>query len=387
MPRRYPTPRRRPSRNSSGCPRSRSSRTAGRRSPSASGPSFPTTSKWTILSAISTPSERFLGSSDEREGRNSTLREQRQVGLAPAPEQVEVDLAGEDPPGVRERRRLRAHLLCDEDAAAAGHRGVEPDPLQVAAQLLDRVHRRDALDLDGDPLVVAVATHQVDGPDVRGPFTPDEPELVLDRLRLRRELELEVAFDAVLLEPCRLPHVVPLVAQDLDEADLEPVPGAAGTLAHDEQVARLLDDGRRRHPVQRLVAARVRMDEHRSVVLHDQQPRGLGQVGREPAGVGDLAAGDDQTHRRRTVMAASDRSRTCRGAQCSRSKPFTHSGLQAGTSAADCLRNGPIEGGSRGWLWARRSGGNSSTGSSRKLDEISEPTRARSRCWACWDTP
>ena len=107
------------------------------------------------------------------------------------------------------------------------HCGVEPDPFQVAAQLLDRVHRRDSLDLHGDPLVVAVAAHQVDGADVRGPLPPDEPKLVLDRVRLRRELELEIALDAVLLEAGRLPHVVALVDQDLCETNLEPILGAA----------------------------------------------------------------------------------------------------------------------------------------------------------------
>ena len=51
--------------------------------------------------------------------------------------------------------RLRLDLLRGEHAAAVAHRGVEPDPLEVAAELLDRVDRADALDLDRDPAVGA----------------------------------------------------------------------------------------------------------------------------------------------------------------------------------------------------------------------------------------
>ena len=38
------------------------------------------------------------------------------------------------------------------------------------------------------------------------------------------------------------------------------------------------------------------MDQDRAVVLDHDDPRGQGQVGREPPGVVDLAAGDDETH-------------------------------------------------------------------------------------------
>ena len=48
------------------------------------------------------------------------------------------------------------------------------------------------------------------------------------------------------------------------------------------------------------------MDEHRAVGLEDEQPDRLRQVGGETAGVGDLAAGDDETHGRWTVAASPD---------------------------------------------------------------------------------
>ena len=38
------------------------------------------------------------------------------------------------------------------------------------------------------------------------------------------------------------------------------------------------------------------MNEHRAVSLDDQQPQRHGKVCGQPAGVVDLAAGNDQTH-------------------------------------------------------------------------------------------
>ena len=70
------------------------------------------------------------------------------------------------------------------------------------------------------------------------------------------------------------------VAQDLGDADLEPVLGLARALAHDEDAVVLLDHGRRRHPVQRLdlVAVTVGPDHDRAVGLEHQQAGRLGQV-------------------------------------------------------------------------------------------------------------
>src|SRR5947207_3383115 len=81
------------------------------------------------------------------------------------------------------------------------------------------------------------------------------------------ELLLQVALDAVLLEAGRLAHLVRDVAQHLDQADLEPVFGLPGALPDDDRVTVLLERGRRRHPVEGLVAPRIGVDEHRAVVL------------------------------------------------------------------------------------------------------------------------
>ena len=94
------------------------------------------------------------------------------------------------------------------------------------------------------------------------------------------------------------------------QRDLELV--LALDLAHDDRVAVLDHRGRRRHPVQRLVAAGVGVDEDRAVRLEHDQPQRLGQVGGQAAGVLDGAAGDDQTHRSGHPRPGSGRPEGCR---------------------------------------------------------------------------
>jgi hypothetical protein len=93
----------------------------------------------------------------------------------------------------------------------------------------------------------------------------------------------------------------------LEQAHLEPVLGLAGALADEDDTVALLHDRGRSHPVQRLVAAGVVVHEEGAVVLEHEQARRLRQDGRQPAGVGDLAAGDEEAHGERTVLSDSDR--------------------------------------------------------------------------------
>src|SRR5438309_209809 len=77
---------------------------------------------------------------------------------------------------LRKHARLGLDRLRCEHAPAAAQGGIAANALEVAAELFNRLDRADALDLDGHPCVVAIAAHQVDGPDVGGPFPPHQPE-------------------------------------------------------------------------------------------------------------------------------------------------------------------------------------------------------------------
>ena len=216
----------------------------------------------------------------------------------------------------------------------SAERRVEPDPLEVARELLDRVDRADALDLHRDPAVVVVAAHQVDRPDVRRPLAPHEPEALAAPAGRGGERLLQVGLDAVLLQARVALHVVRGVGDHLGEPDLEPV--VALELAHDDQALRLLDHRRRRHPVQRLVPAGVGVHEHRAVGLDHQQPQRLGQMGGQAAGVVDGAAGDDQAHRGK-VLSPSCRTATARphcASESSAARRATRCGTRRTTTSA-----------------------------------------------------
>jgi hypothetical protein len=78
---------------------------------------------------------------------------------------------------LRERARLGLDQLRGEHSAAT----LELDPLQVARELLNRVDRPDALDLDGDPVTGIVASHEVDGPDIGRQPAPHELHVLTKR--------------------------------------------------------------------------------------------------------------------------------------------------------------------------------------------------------------
>src|SRR5437763_8608237 len=229
--------------------------------------------------------------------------EQGQVRLALAAQDTETDLDADDAARLGEHARLRLDDLRRQHAAALRHRGVEPDALEVAAQLLDGVDGRHALDLHCDPAIGLVAAHEVHGPDVGRPFPADEPEAFAAEGGRVCERLLDVALDAVLLERGRVggwTHVMRDVREDLEHADVEPVLRRARSLAHHdplERIALLLHDRRRRHPVLGLVPARVGVDHHRAVRLDHDQPQCLWQQRVEAARVTDLATGDDEAHR------------------------------------------------------------------------------------------
>jgi hypothetical protein len=144
------------------------------------------------------------------------------------------------------------------------------------------------------------------GADLGRPLATDEPEPVLHGVRPLGERLLEVALDAVLLEPGVLAELVLELREHLGDADLETVFAPARPLSNDDRAVTVLDHRGRRHPVEGLVASRVGMDEDRAVRLEDEEPDRLRQVRGEAAGVGDLAAGDDETHGAGTVPPRTD---------------------------------------------------------------------------------
>jgi hypothetical protein len=109
---------------------------------------------------------------------------------------------------------------------------------------------------------IGVAAHEVDRPDLGLPLAPHERQRLAERLGRGCERLLQVALDAVLLQRRRLPHVVLDVTEHREQADLELV--VALRLRHDEPVALVGHERRRRHPVERLVAARRRRVRARS---------------------------------------------------------------------------------------------------------------------------
>ena len=69
----------------------------------------------------------------------------------------------------------------------------------------------------------------------------------------------------------------------------------------------LAQRARRRHPVQRLVGAAVGVHEHRPVGLDHQHPGRHREVGGQPPGVVDLAAGYDESHGRAIYRGCPER--------------------------------------------------------------------------------
>ena len=111
----------------------------------------------------------------------------------------------------------------------------------------------------------------------------------LEKDGVERDLQLELAAQPEAIEP----------GLRLDRREWPTDIGPVDLMCRDADdgwVAVGVDHGRRRHPVQRLVAAGVRVDEHGAVVLQHHEPRGLGEEGGQAAAVGHLTAGNDEAH-------------------------------------------------------------------------------------------
>ena len=213
----------------------------------------------------------------------------------------EVDLGAANLARLCERDRLRAEPLCGQDAAAARRRRVDPDTLQVAAELLDRLDRPHALDLDRDPAALRVAAHEVDGADVGRPLAANEPNPFAERLR---PLPRAPPGGRARRRPSRArrprpsrarrrsrprtrgsragpPSCPPACARRAVRADLLPPRSLSAESSSSAACTRRRPRGRA--PSRRISASASRVDSGRKAV--------------EPARVANLAAGDDEAHR------------------------------------------------------------------------------------------
>ena len=178
---------------------------------------------------------------------------------------------------------------------------VAVEQLEVAGELLDAVDLAAALDLDRDGCAVGVAAHEVDRADRGGVLAADQasarrrgsrgarraapagaPRRRPSAGRGRRRARASESWRTSSSRIRSVSSALPCVTVHVDLA-----PSSVDALARACRAA---------HPVQRLVGAAVGVDQHRPVGLDHQQPGGHRQVGGEPAGVVDLAAGDDEAH-------------------------------------------------------------------------------------------
>src|SRR5207244_12627618 len=81
--------------------------------------------------------------------------EQRQLGLALAAQEGEIDLDARDSARRGKGSGLRLDALRGEQSTAGAECRVETQPLEVARELLDGLDRRHSLDLDRHPAAVA----------------------------------------------------------------------------------------------------------------------------------------------------------------------------------------------------------------------------------------
>src|SRR3954451_6368954 len=132
--------------------------------------------------------------------RNGRSGKQREVRLALAAQNVQVDLDPAEPARLAQHAGLRLDALGHEDPLAVLPARVLADAVEVAGELLDGVDGPDPLDLDRHPAVLLVAAHEIHRADVGRPLAADQAQALAAPLRVVGQKLLQVALDAVLLE-------------------------------------------------------------------------------------------------------------------------------------------------------------------------------------------
>src|SRR5690606_36084349 len=121
--------------------------------------------------------------------------------------------------------------------------------------------------------------------------TAHELPAIAEHVKLFGQEPLKVSFDPVFDQAGVDTELVGGVVQNLVDRDHEQVGRLrVGDSPHGGDTGRGLlhvdlfvgEHAGRTHPVQRLVAEGIRVDEYTSIALEQQQPGGNGQVGAEP---------------------------------------------------------------------------------------------------------
>ncbi len=209
------------------------------------------------------------------------------------------------PRSLGEGARLRLDLLGGEDAADGCQQRVAVHQLEVAGELLNAVDVAAAFDLDGDGCTIA------------GPFTrmSTGPIAVMYSRRTRvcpspSSLDLlgqQAAAGGPRRRPSAGPGSMPSswleswmiswieITQDVGRLRVRHPPSSAPADARSSSTSSRVNGGRA-HPVERLVAERVGVHEHRAVGFHHQQPGGRAAGG--PTGVrrSRQSTGPHETH-------------------------------------------------------------------------------------------
>jgi hypothetical protein len=169
------------------------------------------------------------------------------------------------------------------------------DSLAVAGQLLDvRGHRTGALHLHHHRAALGVPAEQVDRAGVGGALPLQHHQPRLDHLRRPLQQQMPLALGAVVLEQRLVDQLAALVGQHLVHDDHQRLVG--GRPVHADHVPVLGHGGGAGHVVEGLVSA-VGVHAQRAVILEQDHAVAVGKAGGGAAVVGDLAAGDEDSHK------------------------------------------------------------------------------------------
>ena len=203
--------------------------------------------------------------------------------------------------------RLRCDFLSGKHGLYRTQVGVALEQLPIAGELLDAVDFPTALNFDGDGSPVDVRGENVDGPNSRWVFPPDQCQTVADATQVISDEALELRFDAFFNQPWVLAEFVVHVFVDFVDAEHEEVRsflmGDVPDHAHPRLDLSLIglelsERARRRHPIEGLVGPAIGVNEDAPVLLRNEQSLGEGEVSIQASRIVDTARRNQDPHSR-----------------------------------------------------------------------------------------